>query len=328
LTGDAPSDIKPHGMNGMRRSFIISALSIFLFFLIVALPHGIGFAQNEFTHGDHEGSLSHDGRTRTYIVHIPPFYDGTKPLPLVIVLHGGGGNARHVPKLTKMSAKADKEGFIVVYPNGSGRLQKRLLTWNAGNCCAYALDEKVDDVGFVRALIDKLEGRLAIDPKRVYATGISNGGMMTYALACELSDKLAAIGVVAGALNYKPCRPKEPVSVVIFHGTADEHVLYGGGRPKRMADWHDRIDKPVSYAVSFWAKHDKCSSKEKAKIKENIIREAHGGCADGTEVVLYTIEGGGHVWPGGLRLRRSDDPSHAISATDIIWNFFKHHPKR
>ncbi len=152
---------------------------------------------DELKAGDHVLSLKVGDHERTYLLHLPLAFDGKRSLPLVVVLHGGGGNAPGAVDMTGFSEKADKEGFVVVYPNGSGRLKNRLLTWNSGNCCGYALDSSADNVGFIRVLIDELEKTRAIDPKRVYATGMSNGGMMTYRLACELSDKIAAAAPVA-----------------------------------------------------------------------------------------------------------------------------------
>jgi len=278
--------------------------------------------------GDFEQFLSHGGRNRSYIVHVPPGCDDTKPIPLVIVLHGGAGNAAGAMRMTGMSVKSDRERFIVVYPNGTGFASDRLLTWNAGNCCGYALDRKVDDVGFIRALIARLESDFIIDPARIYVTGMSNGAMMAYRVAYEISDKVAAIAPVAGALNCE-CRPKKPVSVIIFHGTADKNVLYEGGHPVKREDSRDRIDKPVSYAVSFWVGYDGCSPTPAKQERGNITTETYSGGREGTEVVLYTIKGGGHTWPGGTRLLlRGDEPTRAISATDIIWDFFTKHPKR
>ena len=134
---------------------------------------------DELKPGGHELALTVGQRERTYLVHLPPVYDGKRSLPLVIVLHGGGGNAEGAARMTGFSEKADREGFVVVYPNGSGRLKTRLLTWNSGNCCGYAMDQNVDDVGFIRVLIDEFVKTRAIDPKRVFVTGMSNGGMMT-----------------------------------------------------------------------------------------------------------------------------------------------------
>jgi len=283
---------------------------------------------DELKAGDHVLSLTAGGRERIYLLHLPPAYDGKRPLPLVIVLHGGGGNAPSAVQMTGFSEKADKEGFVVVYPNGSGRLKNRLLTWKSGNCCGYALDNNVDDVGFIRALIDELEKTRAIDPKRVYITGMSNGGMMTYRLACELSDKIAAAAPVAGALNLDNCHPAHPVSMIIFHGTADEHVLYDGGEPLKRVDTHRRVDKSVSFAVNFWVKQDGCSETPQREEKGNIRTEVYRGGKDGAEVTLYTVKGGRHAWPGGEAYVLGSEPTREISATDLMWEFFAGHPKK
>jgi polyhydroxybutyrate depolymerase len=226
-----------------------------------------------------------------------------------------------------MSEKSDEEGFLVVYPNGTGRLDEFLLTWNAGTCCGYALEHNIDDVGFIRTLLERLEQQVRIDPSRIYVTGISNGGMMTYRLACDLADTVAAIAPVAAALNEEDCSPSRPVSVIIFHGTADEHVPYNGGIGSKARD--ERVDKPVRYAVSFWVNRNRCSPNPVVEEFGSIRKETYGGGIDGTEVVLYTILGGGHAWPGGEKgYRWGDEPTKEISATDLMWEFFASHPKR
>lgn len=279
--------------------------------------------------GDHEGSITFEARERTYLLHIPPTYDGITPHALVIVLHGGGGNPHNIASVSGFSDEADRQGFIVVYPEGTGRFRDGLLTWNAETCCGYALDNEVNDVGFVDALISKLGRELKIDTRRIFATGISNGGMMAYLLACRLSNRIAAIGPVAGALNIEDCNPSEPVSVIIFHGTADRHVLYEGGVPLVRFDPHPRVDKPVSYAVSFWVKKNHCSLIPQTTENANIAVDVYSGCSEGTEVVLYTIKGGTHSWPGGLRGSAiGDEPSKEISATEIMWQFFSQHSKQ
>ena len=278
--------------------------------------------------GDYERSLMIDGRNRSYTVHLPSGYTGEHPLPLVVVLHGGGGNAQNAIQMTGMSAKADKEGFIVVYPNGTGRLKDRLLTWNAGFCCGYALDQQVDDVGFIRTLIENLQQQYDIDSKKVYATGISNGAMMAYRLACELSDKIAAIAAVSGSLDTERCQVANPLSVIVFHGTADMHILYDGGKPKQQLDNHPRVDPPVSHTVAFWVKHGSCSTTPLQEKTGQIIRDTYTNCRDNTGVILYTIQGGGHAWPGGAKGSAwGDEPTQEISATDLMWDFFAQHPK-
>lgn len=284
------------------------------------------------TQGTIEGHLNFDGRERSYLLHIPPQYQPGKIMPLVIVLHGGGGDAGNAERMSQMSLKADKEGFIVVYPNGTGFLKNRLLTWNAWNCCGYALKNQVNDVGFIRALILHLQSQYSIDPKRVYATGLSNGGMMAHRLGCELSDKIAAIAPVAGALNSNVCQPSQPVSVIIFHGTEDQHVQYNGGPSKKsFINRESRIDQSAAHAVSLWTKADGTLAIPEEKHFGNIYVETYSGGKDGSEVVLYTIRGQGHAWPGGLSGMRNgnvDPPTKEISATNIMWDFFKKHPKK
>jgi polyhydroxybutyrate depolymerase len=272
-------------------------------------------------------SLRHDGMTRTYLVHLPAAYSKDKSRPLVLVFHGGGGNGEQMAKMTGFSRKADREGFIAVYPNGTGLWQNRFLTWNAGNCCAWAYENRIDDVGFIRVLIGQLKKDYPVDDRRVYAAGISNGGMMSYRLACELSDQIAAIGPVAGAQNID-CKPSQPVSVIILHGTADQHVLYKGGTPLRMADVRNpRVDRPVSEAAAFWVKHNRCREEPSTERKGMVVIERYGGCSAGTAVTLYTLVEEGHTWPGGTKWAFwADEPSREVSATDVIWEFFNNHP--
>ena len=276
---------------------------------------------------DVNGSIIVDARVRTYIMHLPSKQKRAESLPLVFVLHGGGGNAENAIRMSGMSDKADKEGFVVVYPNGTGRRKDKMLTWNSGNCCGYAMDNNVNDVNFMRLLIEKIESEYSIDRKRIYATGLSNGAMMSYKIACELPDKIAAIAPVAGALNCS-CNPGYPVSVIIFHGTEDRHVPYNGGIGEKARE--KRIDKPVSYAVDFWAKNNNCMSASTKEEFGSITHEAYGSCKAGSAVELYTVKGQGHAWPGGKQGMRNgnvDEPTQEISATDIIWEFFKKHPK-
>ncbi len=284
--------------------------------------------------GDSQGELSFEGRTRTYILHVPPSYTGQEPLPLVIFLHGGGGNAQGAARTYGVSTEADQEGFIVVYPNGTGVLRDRVLTWNAGHCCGYALENRVNDVGFIRALIDKLQSQLNIDPTRIYATGHSNGAMMAYRLGAELSDVLAAIAPVAGTIGGRVSpasplviipEPSEPVAVAAFHGKLDSHVLYDGGHG--LSTSGERIDLSVNQSISFWVAANRCSLIPEREVSRsgNIIKETYSHCANNADVVLYTVVNGGHAWPGATR---GEHPTQEISATELLWEFFEQHPKR
>lgn len=274
--------------------------------------------------GDIKGEIEVDGQERTFWIHLPNHTQPERAAPLMIVMHGGGGSGAQVAGQTRMSEIADREGFIVVYPNGTGGiLDNLLLTWNAGNCCGSALENEVDDVAFLSAMIDYMIAEYNVDPARVYSTGLSNGAMMSYRIGCELSDKITAIAPVAGALN-NTCAPTEPLSVLIMHGTDDQHVLYEGGAPIKAVDRkHPRVDQSVAYAVDFWVGHNQCDSTPTTTTEGEIITDTYSGCAVGTTVELITIDGGGHAWPGGERgSRLGDEPTTALDASEVIWAFF------
>jgi polyhydroxybutyrate depolymerase len=280
--------------------FILSALAVHR--LLRASP-----AENS-----HSGSIEVDGRVREYYVHTPRGYTGKTPLPMVLVLHGAIQTPEGIDKMSGMSAKADARNFLAVFPKGTGQVD----TWNAGACCGYAMNNRVDDMAFFRALIEK---DYAVDPKRIYSTGISNGAMMSYRLACELSDKIAAIAPVEGAQDIT-CNPSSPVSVIVFHGTADRLVPYNGGStPYQMGS--KRSDTSVADTVAFWVKFDGCSPTPKHEQSSEVQTDIYPGCHNGSAVALYAIQGGHHIWPG-VRFSQNNVP-----ATDLIWDFFASHPK-
>ncbi len=260
-----------------------------------------------------ERSIDVAGIPRTYIVHLPNNHAPAQPAALVMVFHGGGGNAANAARMSGMDAKADKEGFIAVYPNGTGgRANAILLTWNAWRCCGAALDNKVDDVAFVRALVDAVARDYPVDRKRIYASGLSNGGMLAYRVGCELGDVFAAIAPVAGALESDDCRTGPRVSVIVFHGTG-----------------HKRTDNSVEFAIDAWKQRDGCRTPPEHRRAGSVVHTSFA-CADGTAVELYAIEGQGHAWPGGqkgIRFGNVDAPTTEISATDLMWEFFARHPK-
>lgn len=280
---------------------------------------------------DAERAVDVNGQSRTYVVHVPRGADADKPMPLLLVLHGGGGNAREMERLTGMSDLADRKGFLVVYPNGTGPIAKeRLLTWNAGNCCGYALDHNMDDTAFLRRLIGKIQTERKVDSRRIFATGFSNGAGMAYRAGCGMSDILAGIAPVSGALSVDACAPRTPLSVIAFNGTADKHVPYSGGKPERQLDRkHPRTDKSVAFAISFWKERDGCPASADRTQTGSIAREGYGPCRDGTAVELITIKGGGHAWPGGEKWAAwADEPTREIYANEAMWEFFAGHPKQ
>lgn len=278
--------------------------------------------------GDYRFELEAGGRTRSYYVHVPPSAD-PGPSPVVLSLHGGGGNARQHRESTNMDAAANRDGYIAVYPNGSGRLDERLLTWNAGNCCAYAQVHGVDDVGFMAALLDDLGRRAAIDPRRVYVAGHSNGGMMAHRLGEELPGRFAAIASVAGA-HVQTAGNGQAVPVLHIHSVDDPRALYGGGLGPPFPLTGSRVLHPsVDTALSAWVRRDGCgSTAAEREFRESAGYTArhlvYGNCRDGVEVALWKLARAGHGWPGGRpTLEALLGPStQVIDANTEIWRFF------
>lgn len=276
--------------------------------------------------------LTHDGIERSYIVRTPAdFLHGNKKLPLVLVLHGGGGNGNNAEKWTGFTQKAGKEGFIVVYPEGTRRKGRmlRILTWNAGHCCGPAMRNRVDDVGFINALLDELIENHPVDPKRIYVTGGSNGGMMSHRLGIELSHRFAAIAPVIATVFGDERRPEHPVSAIMLNGMLDKSVPYKGGPPGgRFPDaWDGTPARPASDQAAFWAGANGCSDVPDEYDKGQYILIRYR-CPAGRSVELYGIKDNGHAWPGGRKAGpRGDTPSKSLNGTDVIWNFFKAHSK-
>jgi polyhydroxybutyrate depolymerase len=271
-------------------------------------------------------TLIHDGIGRSYLIRLPP---GLGPhagrVPLVLVLHGGGGNADNAEQMTGFTGKAGKEAFIVVYPEGTGRLGNRLLTWNAGHCCGYAMDHRVDDVGFIGALLDRLVEDYPVDPRRIYVTGMSNGGMMTHRLGIELPHRFAAIAPVVASLFGDEIRPAQPVSALMLNGMLDVSVPHRGGAPggRFPNAWDGTPVKPALDQAAFWAEANGCD-KAPGKHDRGPFIVWQYRCPAGRAVESYLIKDSGHAWPGGKRgSRRGDDPGSSVNGTDVIWAFFE-----
>lgn len=278
--------------------------------------------------------IIHDEMIRSYRLHVPSNYDDTVLTPLVLVLHGGGGRSMTMIKKTDFSNLSDKEGFICVYPNGISRFPFLFRSWNAGYCCGVALEKNIDDVDFIKNLITLLCSQYTIDHKRIYVTGHSNGAIMTYRLGSELSSMIAAIAPVAGSIGgqadeetppYIIPDPLHPVSVIAFHGQLDENVPYNGGQGNRSRGYGS--DLSVNESIGFWVTHNKCDPVPEIQISVsgNIVHKMYRHGLNNTEVHLYTIVNGGHGWPGS---DTGDRPTNEISATELIWDFFKTHPKK
>ncbi len=327
-------------MRRMKRCFVILACIVLT---IVVLSCGLlarrrALRQQSIAHpapatqsGVH--TLQHGSYLRTYYLHVPPSLPTNRSVPLVLAFHGGGGQGKSTEGLTGFSKIADQQGFIVVYPDGVNRQWRDQRE-------STAVDKAVDDVGFASALIDQLSQTFQIDPNRIYSTGISNGAGFSYRLACELSGKIAAIGPVAGAMGVQAaslCKPTHPVAVIDFHGTADPIIHYTGGVVTVGKNASLLLSTPDT--VARWRQIDGCPPPGSAQglprsntsDTTTVDRQLTGPCASGTAVDAYTINGGGHTWPGGPQYLPTfvvGKVSHQLIATDLIWDFFVRHPKQ
>jgi len=276
--------------------------------------------------GDYTFTIQHDGLARMYQLHVPASVDPATPASLLFALHGGGGSMEyqaddaHYGHITK----SDREGFVVVFPNGFSKLASgKFATWNAGNCCGGARDQNVDDVGFIRQIVANVTRQLNIDRNRIYATGMSNGGLMSYRLACEMSDVFKAIAPVAGTDNTRGCNPKHPVSILHIHASNDTHVLYTGGAGPKTRDKSLVTDfTSVADTVSKWVRLNGCTATPRRTLeKAGAYCEVYAPCQGKAEVQLCVTETGGHSWPGAQKTR-GEPASQAISANDVMWEFF------
>jgi polyhydroxybutyrate depolymerase len=320
------------------RSFFNAGLSAFIKVLtginLIFFPATEGTAQR--------ASFKHDNLERTFHIHIPSLYNESVQVPLVVALHGRGGTGESMIIVTRkgFDRLSDKDGFIVVYPDGVE------LNWNDGRMDEEANDrahrENIDDVGFISALIDSMIKDYNIDPKRVYVTGISNGGIMSYRLACELSHKIAAIAPVDGNIPHlllRDCYPAMPVSVLAINNVNDPLVPYDGG------SIYSSIRKlnlgkvmSVDESIGFWVQRNQCSTLPVMTVEPDIdpkdgtrvTRKEYKNGTDSTEVTLYSVDGGGHTWPGGFQYLPAfiiGKTSRDIDACQVIWSFFKKHSR-
>jgi polyhydroxybutyrate depolymerase len=285
------------------------------------------------TPGLYHYALGHDGLERAYLVYVPRSLDRRRATPVLYAFHGGGGHMgwQANDDVYGLLSKAEEAGFIAVFPNGVGALPGgRMATWNAGRCCGDARDRGVDDVGFVRRIHADLVRRLPVDPARVYATGMSNGGMMAYRLACEAADLFRAIAAVAGTDNTRRCAPVRPVAVLHIHALDDTHVLFeGGAGPDAFRDRSKITDfTSVQETVDRWVARDRCVGRpQRVLAREGAWCDLHAGCAGGSRVQMCVTETGGHSWPGGGAVR-GKAPSNALSGNDAMWAFFQSLPPR
>ena len=276
-------------------------------------------------------SLNVAGRLRSYCVHVPPGHDPGTPAAVVIVLHGATMTGPLMAWFTGLAQKADQAGFLAVYPDGTGR--RFSYFWNAGQCCGPAARDRVDDVAFIRAVLDDLAATYRVDPRRIFAAGLSNGAMMAYRLAAEMSDRIAAVACVGGTMAIDECRPSRPVPVLHIHGTDDEFVPFAGGvGPKSITGVRHRS---VESTIDAWVRADRCETPptvdvlpDRTRDGTRVTRTSYRGGPNGADVVLVVVEHGGHTWPGrDIGSNILGKSTRNASANDLIWEFFERHPK-
>jgi polyhydroxybutyrate depolymerase len=283
---------------------------------LLALTQAVAF----YTTNQSNGTIVSSGLEREYLLHVPTGYDRTKPTSLVLSLHGGALWPAAQREIDRWDRVSDAHGFIIVYPSGvSGRGPR---AWSAGREPGLTRD-----VLFISDLIDTLRAAYNIDPSRIFVSGLSNGGGMAFALSCRLSDRIAAIGVVATAifLPWSGCVDERAVPIVVFQGTADRAIPYDGGSSWVASD----VFPAIPTWTARWAARNRCGrSAVETAVASDVTRIEYPGCADHSSVVLYRIEDGGHTWPGGEPFGEwfVGRTSKSIDATGVMWEFFREHP--
>ncbi len=300
-----------------RRVLLSSVVAMFL--LAVA---GSALAQSLRSEDEQHRTMMVGDTERTYLLHVPETLPAKRAAPLLLVFHGGGGHASNMPRLTGFDTLADEKNFIVAYPESFN------THWNDGRDLSPA-----DDVAFVRALITQLEQTHPVDEGRIYATGFSNGGFFSQKLACDMADKIAAVASVSATMPeplFPVCKPARPVSVMFMHGTKDPIVNIDGGVIGRKNGRNISLKE----AANFWREIDHTSSGSSQELPDqvqdgtHVDREVYSKGKKDTEVVVYTIEGGGHAWPGGVQYMPAilvGKTTRNFRATEVIWEFLQKH---
>jgi polyhydroxybutyrate depolymerase len=299
------------------KGFLLAAASLLLVAVMLTTVFAFGIDRTN-------GKLASSGQARAYLLYVPAGYDPQVPAPLVISIHGYAEWPAHQAQLSGWNTLADAQGFLVAYPSGVDFPRR----WRASGMAEGETDALVD-VQFISDLIDHLARDYAIDPARIYANGLSNGGGMSYLLACALSERIAAVGSVSGAYLYPldDCQPTRPVPLIAFHGTADPIVPFQGG-PSRSFD----LPFPsVTDWIEAYATRNGCDPAPRTlPLQGSVSGVQYTGCDRGADVRFYTIAEGGHTWPGGEALPEwlTGLTSMDVSATRWMWEFFMAHPMK
>jgi polyhydroxybutyrate depolymerase len=280
--------------------------------------------------GLQEHTLNVTGQSRRYLLYVPQSLGANQSAPLVLAFHGGGGHAEFMADDARygLQSMAERHGYIVAFPNGYSKLPGgKLATWNAGGCCGDARDRHVDDVAFARAVVADVAALHPIDRNRVFATGMSNGAMMSYRLACEAADLFRAVAAVAGTDATASCQPAKPVSVLHIHAQDDDHVLFNGGAgPQAFRDPSKVMDYvSVPETVQHWVSRNHCAvTTQHTALQTGASCDTYNACAGASQVKLCVTDSGGHSWPGAQTVRRGKEPaSQALDASEVIGTFFQ-----
>jgi polyhydroxybutyrate depolymerase len=326
------SAVSGKGVKMSRRYFLRSSL---IFFWIVCTAFSCAkIPRLELTERDLELSIKHDGYARSFILHIPENLDEFDKVPLLFALHGGGGTAKGMIRLTerRFNELADRHGFLVVYPQG---LEK---SWNdeRNDPISYAHEHNIDDLGFLKKVIAKMVAEYKADPERVFATGISNGGFMSIRISREMTEEVRAVAPVSASI---PLVAKDahlaaaPMNIMLINGTGDPLVPYEGGEVEVLGKKRGKIIS-TDEAIEVFVSRNGCSEtpKEEEELKDRdpadgtrVIRYEYVNGETGNKVVLLKVRGGGHTWPGGwqyLREKHIGRTSRDINVCDEIWSFF------
>jgi polyhydroxybutyrate depolymerase len=325
----------------MRR-FAISAIVAAAIFAITVCSAAAGAQANPSvpTAGNHDESIvvgaGANKLTRTFIVHVPPGLDGKSKVPVVFMLHGAGGSGEGAIPETGWDVKSDREGFIAVFPDGTppnpllpARFLMNPRLWNDGSGRGAKGVEHVDDLAFISAMIDFLEAHYAADPARIYCTGFSNGASMTFSVGLNLSNRIAAIAPVSGHLWYRQKQLAYPVPLLFIIGTEDPLNPIEGGNVK--LPWgNTQYHPPIEDTLKEWERMLGCGPEVQTARSIGVLEITYNDCAKGGEVEYYRVTGLGHIWPGGknrLPEKWVGKPSDNLNAADVIWEFFKAHPR-
>jgi polyhydroxybutyrate depolymerase len=280
--------------------------------------------------GTYETFVESNGIRRRVLVYVPRAISRGEPLPIVLALHGAGSTGERLDDLVRLTPIADREGFVVAFPDALGKV------WNAST--AVPAGDPRDDVAFLLAVLEAIGGELPIESQRAYAAGFSNGAMMANRLAIGAGDRIAAVALVAGApaKGVLPSSiPPRPVPVIAFHGSEDRIIRYGGGSIGSLIPGRRRgVSAPVEELKRFWARANDCELPPSMELLtasrdgSYIEKEAYS-CSRGTDVVFYKVVGGGHTWPGGkqfLPRQVVGNTNRSVNASELIWRFFAGHP--